>query len=89
MSEEEKNKECPFCKIVSGDLKTPGIFWQDDKFMAFLSIDPNTKGFSVVIPKKHYGSDVMEMEDNILAEFIIATKTVAKILKDFFPDVGR
>ncbi len=57
--------------------------------MAFLSIDPNTEGFSVVIPKQHYHSDVMEMDDGMLQAFILAAKKVSKILKDFYPDVGR
>ena len=57
--------------------------------MAFLSIDPNTEGFTCVIPKKHYGSDVLGMSDDILARFIIAVKKVAQILEDHFEDVGR
>jgi diadenosine tetraphosphate (Ap4A) HIT family hydrolase len=65
---------CPFCEIVSGELETPGVFWEDEKFMAFLSIDPNTEGFSCVIPKQHFGSDVLKMDDDVLQEFIIAAK---------------
>ena len=65
------------------------VFWQDDEFMAFLSIDPNTEGFSCVIPKKHYSSDVMKMPDDVLQRFIIATKTVSKVLENYFEDVGR
>lgn len=81
--------ECVFCKIVSGDIKTPGIFWQDDNFMAFLSIFPSTDGFTVVIPKKHYDSDVLAMPDNVLQKFIIAAKKVSNILLSHFEDVGR
>lgn len=84
----EDNK-CPFCKIVSGDLKTPGIFWQDDEFMAFLAIDPNTLGFTCLIPKQHFGSDVLMLPDDVLQRFIIASKKVSKILEDYFVDVGR
>jgi diadenosine tetraphosphate (Ap4A) HIT family hydrolase len=81
--------KCPFCEIVKGNLQTPGIFWEDNDFMAFLSIDPNTKGFSCVIPKEHHGSDIMKMPDDILQKFIVASKKVAKILEDYFEDVGR
>ena len=84
-----KDAKCIFCEIASGDFETPGIFWQDKDFMAFLSIDPSTLGYSCVIPKKHYGSDVMKMPDEKLQEFIIAAKKVAKILEDYFEDVGR
>lgn len=81
--------KCIFCEIVAGRFETPGIFWENDEFMAFLSIDPNTEGFSCVIPKVHHGSDVMKMPDEILQKFIVASKHVAGILENYFPDVGR
>lgn len=81
--------KCIFCEIAAGRFETPGIFWENDEFMAFLSIDPNTEGFSCVIPKEHYGSDVMKMPDEMLQKFILAAKHVAGILEDYFPDVGR
>lgn len=84
-----KDGQCPFCKIVSGQYSTPGIFWEDAEFMAFLSIDPNTEGFSVVIPKDHYGSDSLKLPDDVLQKFILSAKKVAKILENHFEDVGR
>jgi len=80
--------KCVFCEIVRiHDEKV--FFWEDAEFMAFLSIDPNTLGFSLVIPKEHFASDVLKIDDEMLQKFILATKKVAKILEDFFPDVGR
>ncbi len=84
-----KDNKCIFCEIVAGRFDTPGVFWQDDEFMAFLSIDPNTEGFSCVIPKEHYSSDVMKMPNEILQKFIIASKKVSSILENFYKDVGR
>jgi diadenosine tetraphosphate (Ap4A) HIT family hydrolase len=84
-----KENKCIFCEIVAGRFETPGIFWQDQEFMAFLSIDPNTEGFTCVIPKEHYGSDVMKMPDEILQRFILASKKVSEILENYFDDVGR
>lgn len=81
--------KCIFCEIVAGRFQTPGIFWENDEFMAFLSIDPNTEGFSCVIPKEHHGSDVMKMPDQMLQKFILASKHVAGILENYFSDVGR
>ena len=81
--------DCIFCKIISGDIKTPGIFWENDNFMAFLSTWPNTEGFTVVVPKEHFGSDVLGMPDEKLTEFILAAKTVTKILIKHFEDIGR
>jgi histidine triad (HIT) family protein len=81
--------KCIFCEIAKGNLQTPGIFWEDEEFMAFLSTYPNTEGFSVVIPKEHYGSDVLAMPDQKLQKFIIAAKKISKILITYFDDVGR
>lgn len=80
---------CLFCNIITKKISTPGIFWEDNAFMAWLSIDPNTEGFSCVVPKKHYGSDILKMPDRPLKEFILAAKKVAEILENSFSDVGR
>ncbi len=81
--------ECIFCAIASGKLHTHGVFWEDGEFMAFLSIYPNTEGTTVVIPKKHYSSDVLKMGGRDLCKFILASKKVVNILLSCFDDVGR
>lgn len=83
-----KDQKCVFCEIVAGNIPA-NIFWQDDEFMAFLAIDPNTEGFTCVIPKDHFGSDVMKMPDDVLQRFILASKKVCAILENHFEDVGR
>ncbi len=81
--------KCIFCEIVAGNIVTPGLFWEDSHFMAWLAIDPNTTGFTCVIPKQHFASDVLRMPDEALQEFILAAKKVAHILEHYFVDVGR
>ncbi|EAA8104124.1 HIT family protein, partial [Salmonella enterica] len=44
---------CIFCQIVEGKAPCHKV-WEDEHHLAFLSIFPNTDGFTVVIPKKHY-----------------------------------
>lgn len=82
-------RNCIFCKIVNGEIQTPGIFWEDEKFMAFLSTFPSAKGFTVVIPKNHYASDVLAMPDSELQDFVLAAKKVSNILLNHFEDAGR
>ena len=83
-----QDNKCIFCEIVKGSIPVAS-FWEDQEFMAFLAIDPNTEGFSVVITKEHFGSDVLKMPDDVLQRFIIASKKVAQILENYYPDVGR
>ena len=84
-----KDNKCIFCEISAGNIKTAGLFWEDEEFMAFLAIDPNTEGFSAVIPKQHYGSDCLRMPDDMLGKFVIVAKKVSQILEKYFADVGR
>jgi hypothetical protein len=42
-----------------------------------------------VIPKQHYGSDVLALPNEVLQEFILEAKTVAQLLLDYYDDVGR
>jgi diadenosine tetraphosphate (Ap4A) HIT family hydrolase len=57
--------------------------------MAWLALDPNTEGFTCVIPKQHFASDALKMPDDVLQRFIIAGKKVAHLLENYFKDVGR
>jgi len=82
------NPDCIFCKIVSGDSPAHKI-WSDETHLAFLSIFPNTDGFTVVIPKMHIGSYAFEQSDEVLSNLIIATKKVARIIDNYYSDVAR
>jgi len=80
--------DCIFCEIVEGKAPCHKI-WEDEKHLAFLSIYPNTEGFSVVATKKHYPSYAFSLPDHILKELIIASKQVGKLLDSKLLDVGR
>jgi len=45
--------ECLFCNIVKGVIPAEKIYEDDDVF-AFLDINPNNKGHTLVIPKTHF-----------------------------------
>lgn len=81
-------EQCIFCKIVSGEAPCLKI-WEDEKHLAFLSIFPNTEGFSVVITKEHYPSYAFDVPENILTGLTLAAKSVGKLLDAAFNDVGR
>jgi len=80
--------DCIFCKIVKGEIPSHKIF-EDEEHLAFLSIFPNTEGFSVLIPKKHYSSYFADMPPEKLCKLICAAQKVAKLLDKKLEDVGR
>jgi len=88
---ETEKGECIFCKIASGELKPmgEGMIYEDEDYMAWLSPFPNTEGFSMVMPKKHFGSDVLAMPQEDLNNLIAAAKKVSNMLINYFEDVGR
>ena len=79
---------CIFCKIVNDEAPSHKI-WEDEKYLAFLSIFPNTEGFSVVITKEHHPSYLFDLPENVLIGLTIAAKKVARLLDSKLEDVGR
>lgn len=47
-----ENENCVFCKIVRGELPSENVY-EDENYLAFLDIRPQTPGHTLVIPKKH------------------------------------
>ncbi|OHA88625.1 MAG: hypothetical protein A3C70_03445 [Candidatus Zambryskibacteria bacterium RIFCSPHIGHO2_02_FULL_43_14] len=45
--------DCIFCKIVRGEIPAYKVYEEDD-FLAFLDINPQSPGHTQVIPKKHF-----------------------------------
>ncbi|RLI27393.1 hypothetical protein DRO58_04415, partial [Candidatus Bathyarchaeota archaeon] len=44
-----------FCEIVEGKSDSAKI-WEDEEFLAILDVNPNVKGMTLVLTKKHYDS---------------------------------
>lgn len=81
-------KSCIFCQIAHKKIPSH-IVDENEFFIAFLSIYPNTLGTTVVIPKEHYASYAFDLDDQILSQLICYAKKVALKLDDYFDDVGR
>lgn len=79
---------CIFCKIAVGEAPSHKI-WEDERHIAFLSIFPNTKGFSVLIPKEHYSSYLFDLPHQVMTDLVLAAGKVAKLLDSKLENVGR
>lgn len=72
-------KDCIFCKIIKGKIPTFKV-WEDKEFLAILDINPNTKGMTLVITKKHYDSYLTKMPDDVYQRLWLAARKIARLL---------
>jgi len=72
-------ENCIFCKIVKGEIPSKKIY-ENERVLAFLDINPISKGHFLIIPKKHF-ENIYEIEDTYLKEIIDIIKIIAKSLK--------
>jgi len=72
--------ECIFCKIVAGELPATKID-EDDRTIAFMDINPGTRGHALVIPKDH-ARDLLEIDPDDLAAVARMAQRVAKRMPD-------
>lgn len=64
-----------FTKIVNKEIPCHMV-GEDDNFLAFLDINPVTKGHTLVIPKKEVDY-IFDIEDDLLAKMHVFAKKVA------------
>jgi histidine triad (HIT) family protein len=64
-----------FTKIIKQEIPSYKIT-EDDKFYAFLDINPLAKGHTLVIPKKEIDY-IFDIEDDLIKEYFAFSKRVA------------
>lgn len=71
-----------FSKIVKGEVPSYTVA-EDDKFLAFLDVQPIIEGHVLVIPKKEIDY-IFDIEDQLLGEYMAFAKMVAKKMDKVF-----
>ena len=72
-----------FTKIISGEIPSYKIAENDD-FIAFLDINPNAKGHTLVVPKKEENK-IFELSRDAYQRLMDFSFTVAKALEKAIP----
>ena len=72
-----------FSRIVAGEISSYKVA-ENDKFYAFLDINPLVKGHTLVIPKQEVDY-IFDLSDEDLAEMQVFAKKVAAAIKSAFP----
>ena len=72
-----------FSRIIAGEIPCYKVA-ENDKFFAFLDINPVNWGHTLVVPKKEVDY-IFDIEDAELAEMAVFSKKVARALKAAMP----
>lgn len=71
-----------FSRIINGEIPSYKVA-ENDRFYAFLDINPLTKGHTLVIPKleEPEADYIFDLDDRLLADMMVFAKQVAKGMK--------
>jgi histidine triad (HIT) family protein len=72
--------DCIFCKIVAGELPA-SIVDEDERTIAFMDINPATRGHALVIPREH-ATDLLSIGARDLAAVGAAAQRLAARAKE-------
>ncbi|MCH5238676.1 MAG: HIT family protein [Muribaculaceae bacterium] len=72
-----------FSKIIAGEIPSYKVA-EDEKFYAFLDINPITWGHTLVVPKKEVDY-IFDLDDELLGEMVIFAKRVSEAIKGAIP----
>jgi histidine triad (HIT) family protein len=77
---------CIFCGIVAGDV--PGqIVDSDEHTIAFMDINPATRGHALVVPREH-SADLLEISDEDLTHTILAARRLVRRMREVLEPDG-
>ena len=72
--------DCLFCKIINGEIPCYKVY-EDDIVLAFLDVNPDSLGHTLIIPKKHY-QDLMDIDSNTLSHILDKAKEIKSLLEE-------
>ena len=75
-----ENQICIFCRIVKKETPSK-LVYEDKDHIAFLDINPYTKGHTLIIPKKHYET-FLDLPAHENKELFALAQKLGKTLKN-------
>ena len=73
-------EDCLFCGIVAGDVPAQ-IVDSDEHTVAFMDINPATRGHALVVPREH-SADLMDISDEDLTHTMLAARRLAARMEE-------
>ncbi len=74
------DSNCIFCKILAGELPAT-IVDEDERTIAFMDINPATRGHALVIPRAH-SADLLSVDPADLTAVALASQRLAVRLRE-------
>ncbi|HWY17982.1 MAG TPA: HIT family protein [Solirubrobacteraceae bacterium] len=71
---------CIFCKILAGELPAT-IVDEDERTIAFMDINPATRGHALVIPRAH-SADLLSVDPEDLTAVALASQRLAGRMRE-------
>lgn len=72
-----------FTKIVNGEIPCYKIA-ETDEFLAFLDVNPNSKGHTLCIPKKEVDK-IFDLDEETYTKLMVFSRRVALAIKEVIP----
>ena len=70
---------CVFCNIAQGIWSSKKVY-EDDDILAILDLSQQTKGHTLIMPKKHY-DNILDIPNDLLEKIITKAKEISSIYK--------
>ena len=72
--------DCLFCRIVTGEIPATRVA-EDDRTVAFMDINPATRGHVLVVPREH-ATDLLAIDPEDLSAVVKTAQRVAATMPD-------
>jgi histidine triad (HIT) family protein len=72
--------DCLFCKIAAGEIPATRVY-EDERTIAFMDINPGTRGHLLVIPREH-ATDLLSIDPEDLAAVARTAQVMAARVSD-------
>lgn len=71
---------CIFCKIINNEIPSYKIY-EDELVLAFLDVNPDSNGHTLIVPKQHY-QDIDDIQEEVLNHIMKIAKKIKRLLQE-------
>jgi histidine triad (HIT) family protein len=69
-----------FAKILRGEIPSARVF-EDEHVFAFMDVFPQSRGHTLVIPKRSQARNLLDEEPAVLSELVLGVQRVARAVR--------